>query len=102
MTFTDKDYEDALRLRKVTELAKPVVSIADGTHFPSGSSAGSYTFTTPSSKMFLLATPPKPVGGYRMGEEANGGYIIFSIPKKPCWLHRMGVRLVLGWKWVDA
>jgi len=63
---------------------------------------GNYTFTEPSSKMFLLATPPKPVGGYRMGEEANGGYIIFSIPKKPCWIHRMGVRLVLGWKWVDA
>jgi hypothetical protein len=52
----------------------------------------SYTFTA----------PPKPVGGYRMGEEANGGYIIFSIPNKPCWIHRMGVRLVLGWKWVDA
>jgi len=31
----------------------------------------SYTFTEQSSKMFLLATPPKPVGGYRMGEEAN-------------------------------
>ena len=54
------------------------------------------------SKMFLLDTPPKPVGGYRMGEKANGGYIIFSIPKKPCWAHRMGVRLVLGWKWEDA
>jgi len=46
----------------------------------------SYTFTA----------PPKPVGGYRMGE------IIFSLRKKPCWAHRMGVRLVLGWKWVDA
>ena len=57
---------------------------------------GSYTFTEQSSKMFLLATPPKPVGGYRMGE------IIFSLRKKPCWAHRMGVRLVLGWKWVDA
>jgi len=46
----------------------------------------SYTFTA----------PPKPVGGYRMGE------IIFSLRKKPLWIHRMGVRLVLGWKWVDA
>jgi hypothetical protein len=91
MTFTDKDYEDALRLRKVTELAKPIVSIADGIHL-SGSSAGSYRLTA----------PPKSVGGYRMGEEANVGYFIFSIPKKPCWIHRMGVRLVLGWKWVDA
>jgi hypothetical protein len=38
-----------------------------------------YTFTEPSSKIFLMATPPKPVGGYLMG-----------------------VRLVLGWKWVDV
>ena len=42
------------------------------------------------------------IGGYCIGEEANGGRIIFNIPKKPCWAHRMGVRLVLGWKWVDA
>lgn len=85
MTFIDKDYEDALRLRKVTELAKPIVSIADGIHFPSGSSAGSYTFT-----------PPKHAGGYRTGG------ITFNLTKKPLWIHRMGVRLVLGWKWVDA
>ena len=47
MNFTDKDYEDALRLQRVTELAKPVVSVADGIHFPSGSSAGTYKFSTP-------------------------------------------------------
>ena len=46
--------------------------------------------------MLKMLTSPKYVGGYRMGE------IIFSIPKKPCWIHRMGVRLVLGWKWEDA
>ena len=86
MNFTDKDYEDALRLQRVTELAKPVVSVADGIHFPSGSSAGTYKFSTPC----------KSAGGYRMGE------ITFSLPKKPRWIHRMGVRLVLGWKWVDA
>jgi hypothetical protein len=36
------------------------------------------------------------VGGYRVGA------ITFALPKKPRWIHRMGVRLVLGWKWVDA
>ena len=86
MTFTDKDYEDALRLRRVTALAKPTLLYFDEAHFPSGSSAGSYT----------INTPPPAVGGYRMGE------ITFSLPKKPRWIHRMGVRLVLGWKWVDA
>ena len=65
MTFADKDYEDALRLQRVTGLLK-------------------------------LRTPPPPVGGYRMGE------ITFNLTKKPLWIHRMGVRLVLGWKWVDA
>jgi hypothetical protein len=37
-----------------------------------------------------------------MGDEENGGKILFGLPKKPRWIHRMGVRLVLGWKWVDA
>jgi hypothetical protein len=57
------------------------------------------TYDTGSLK---IRTPPPPVGGYRMGDEADGGWIIFNLPKKPCWAHRMGVRLVLGWKWVDA
>jgi len=43
-----------------------------------------------------------PAGGYRMGDSRTGVWITFSLPKKPCWAHRMGVRLVLGWKWVDA
>jgi hypothetical protein len=37
-----------------------------------------------------------------MGDDMTGGWITFTLPKKPCWAHRMGVRLVLGWKWVDA
>jgi hypothetical protein len=57
---------------------------------------GSYTFTEQSSKIFLMAPPPTSVGGYRVGE------IIFNLTKKPLWIHRMGVRLVLGWKWEDA
>jgi hypothetical protein len=72
MNFTDKDYEDALRLRVVTELA-------------------GFKMHTP--------YPLKPAGGYRM----SGPYgITFNLNKKPLWIHRMGVRLVLGWKWVDA
>jgi len=51
---------------------------------------------------YTFTAPPPPVGGYRLGDEANGGWIIFNLQKKPRWIHRMGVRLVLGWKWVDA
>ena len=65
MNFTNKEYEDALRLQRVTGLLN-------------------------------LRTPPPSVGGYRMGE------FTFNLTKKPRWIHRMGVRLVLGWKWVDA
>ena len=48
------------------------------------------------TKTYKLPVLPTHAGGYRMGE------IIFSLTKKPLWIHRMGVRLVLGWKWVDA
>jgi len=43
---------------------------------------------------------PKYVGGYRLGD---GTYsMIFNLTKKPCWLHRKSVELILGWKWIDA
>jgi len=45
---------------------------------------------------FRLRASSPAVGGYRLGA------ITFALPKKPCWIHRMGVRLVLGWVWVDA
>ena len=48
------------------------------------------------TETYKLRTPPPHVGGYRMGE------FTFNLTKKPRWIHRMGVRLVLGWKWVDA
>ena len=51
---------------------------------------------------YQFYTPPPPVGGYRMGDHTMAGSVTFSLPKKPHWIHRMGVRLVLGWKWVDA
>jgi len=58
---------------------------------------------TDNTGLFKIRTPPPPVGGYRMGDDDEfGGWILFNLPKKPCWAHRMGVRLVLGWKWVDA
>ena len=49
----------------------------------------------------IYIAPPrdKTIGGYRMGNA--GGYFIFMLTKKPNLLHRLGVRLVLGWKWVD-
>jgi hypothetical protein len=56
----------------------------------------------PQPATYTIATPSKSVGGYRMGESTWGGWILFSLSKKPLWIHRMGVRLVLGWKWVDA
>ena len=50
-----------------------------------------------------IHSPPPVAGGYRMGDDDElGGWVIFNLPKKPRWIHRMGVRLVLGWKWVDA
>lgn len=58
------------------------------------------TYDTGSLK---IHNPPPVAGGYRMGDDDEfGGWILFNLPKKPCWAHRMGVRLVLGWKWVDA
>ena len=59
-------------------------------------------FIDMNTETYNLRTPPPPVGGYRMGDETDGGWILFNLPKKPLWIHRMGVRLVLGWKWVDA
>ena len=46
------------------------------------------------TETYKLRTPPPPVGGYRMGDETDGGWILFNLPKKPLWIHRMGVRLV--------
>ena len=50
--------------------------------------------------IFKLHAPPPRVGCYRIGEAPYCTQ--FNLTKKPCWLHRMGVRLVLGWEWVDA
>ncbi len=54
------------------------------------------------SNTYQFYTPPPAVGGYRMGDHTMVGSVTFSLPTKPHWFHRMAVRLVLGWKWVDA
>ena len=36
------------------------------------------------------------VGGYQMGS------FRFNLTRKPSFWHRLGVRLVLGWTWVDT
>jgi hypothetical protein len=51
---------------------------------------------------YQFYTPPPTVGGYRMGDHTMLGSVTFTLPTKPHWFHRMAVRLVLGWKWVDA
>ena len=45
---------------------------------------------------FTVTSWPKQVGGYQMGD------IQFNLTRKPSWWHRLGVRLVLGWRWVDT
>jgi hypothetical protein len=49
---------------------------------------------------FKFHEQPTRVGGYRMGEDP--GYIQFNLTKKPNWFHRLGVRIVLGWVWIDG
>ena len=51
---------------------------------------------TSKTKILKIRITHPPAGSYRMGE------ITFILTEKPHWIHRMGVRLVLGWKWVDA
>jgi hypothetical protein len=72
MSFTNKDFEDARKLQ-----------LAWHQKYTANDWAG-------------------PVGGYRMGDHSLRGSITFNLSTKPRWIHRMGVRLVLGWKWVDA
>ena len=49
--------------------------------------------------LYIVASPPKTVGGYRLGGQHG---FLFLLRDKPRWLHRLGVRLVLGWVWEDA
>ena len=42
--------------------------------------------------------PKQCVGGYYLGGRLGLG-IMF--PKKPIWIHRFLMKLLLGWEWID-
>jgi hypothetical protein len=46
-------------------------------------------------------TPPKSVGGYRLGKELIGS-IQFNLTYKPKRIHRFFMKICLGWYWFDA
>ena len=48
----------------------------------------------------FLISPPKCVGGYRIGN-SNSNHIQFNLVYKPKWLHRQCMRILLGWYWFD-
>jgi len=49
---------------------------------------------------FKSITPPKYVGGYRMGKHTSN-YIQFNMYHKPIWFHRQMMRIFFGWYWFD-
>ena len=49
---------------------------------------------------FKSITPPKYVGGYRMGKHTSD-YIQFNMYHKPIWFHRQMMRIFFGWYWID-
>jgi len=52
------------------------------------------------SEPTLMFRPnPNVVGGYQMGGQFG---ISFNLVERPNWLHRFGVRIVLGWIWKDS
>ena len=51
-----------------------------------------------SSTDTILGTP-KPVGGYRLGDEKASATL--HLTKRPKWLHRKMMRLCFGVVWVD-
>ena len=50
--------------------------------------------------MFKFYTPPKVVGGYRLGKDLTGS-IQFNLTYKPNPIHRFFMRICLGWYWFD-
>jgi len=47
---------------------------------------------------------PKPVGYWVLGSETipGGWSTMFSIYRKPIWIHRKMTTFLLGWEWKDA
>ena len=51
---------------------------------------------------YAFAYQPRVAGFYLLSPKGSSYQTQFGLAKKPCWLHRTMVRLVLGWRWVDA
>jgi len=49
---------------------------------------------------FNILKIPVPVGGYRIGDGEVS--IIFNLTEKPSRFHRLMVKWILGWEWVDV
>ena len=60
-----------------------------------------YTVLIDNEIQFKAYTPPKVVGGYRIGNELTGS-IQFNLTYKPNRIHRFFMRICLGWYWFDA
>jgi len=52
------------------------------------------------TEFIVEITPPKYVGGYRLGNKENNSLKI-NLTYKPNWLHRQCMRIFLGWYWED-
>ena len=50
--------------------------------------------------VYTFYTPPKVVGGYRLGKELNGS-IQINLCYKPNFIHRFFMKVCLGWYWFD-
>lgn len=48
----------------------------------------------------VIQKPPSHVGGWRVGGPTWS--TTFNVTKKPRWLTRVLMRLLLEWEWVDA
>lgn len=50
--------------------------------------------------VFRSLDVPKVAGTYWIGGVSVG--VGFSLKRRPAWLHRLAMRIVFGWEWVDA
>jgi hypothetical protein len=55
---------------------------------------------TAEESFFKAITPPKVVGGYRLGKKLKGT-VQFNICHKPKWIHRQFMRIFFGLYWFD-
>jgi hypothetical protein len=50
---------------------------------------------------FKPMTPPKVVGGYKLGKQTSNN-LQFTMTHKPIWFHRQMMRICFGWCWFDV